>query len=168
MNTLRKVIYFLFVAGMLTLNACTYSFTGANLGDLKNVAIPPFENQTSEPGIREKVTNQVTNGLIEDNTFKITDRKTADAVLSGVIIRVEDAPFTFEGGGNNFTTTDYKITIVTTIRFENVKDKKVLWEETISGWGRYTLAGAKNRNSGIEDAIRMITENILNKVTANW
>jgi hypothetical protein len=162
------ILYVLFLSVAILPAGCSYSFTGANLGGMRNVAIPVFDNITSEPGIREKVTNQVTNGLIEDNTFKVTDRKIADAVILGKITKIEDAAFTFEGGGNNFSTTDYKITIYTSIRFENTKEKKVIWEEIITGWGRYSLSGSKNHVSGIEDAIRMITENILNKVIANW
>ncbi len=152
----------------MILSACAYSFTGANTGNIKNVHIPVFENQTPEPGIREKVTNRIINGIIDDNTFKVTDRKAADALLSGKITRIDDGPFAFEGGGNQYTTTDYKITITAIIRFENIAEKKTIWEETISGWGRYSLTGAKNRNDGIDDAVRMIIENILNKVISNW
>ncbi len=152
----------------ITLFACTYSFTGANTGNIKHVHIPVFDNLTPEPGIREKVTNRIITGIIDDNTFKVTDRKSADALLSGKITKIDDTPFAFEGGGNQFTTTDYKITVTTVIRFENVKDKKLIWEENISGWGRYSLSGSKTRNDGIDEAVRMIIENILNKVISNW
>ncbi len=162
----RHVYYMILSAVYIA--GCTYSFTGANTGGLKNVHIPSFDNLTSEPGIREKVTNRIINGIVEDNTFKVTDRRLADALLTGKITKIDDGPYAFEGGGNQFTTTDYKITITTVIRFENVRDKKVIWEENISGWGRYSLSGSKSRNEGIDDAVRMIIENILNKVISNW
>ncbi|NUM79480.1 hypothetical protein HUU42_01640 [bacterium] len=153
---------------MIGLGACSYSFSGANVGNLKNVAIPVFDNLTSEPGIREKVTSDITNAIIEDNNLKVTDRRTADALLIGKITKLDDVPFAYEGSGNSFSTKDYKITIYTTIRFETVKDKKPVWEETISGWGRYSLTGSQNRNAGIEDAIKMITQNVVNKMVSNW
>ncbi|KAA0253544.1 MAG: hypothetical protein EDM79_21140, partial [Chloroflexi bacterium] len=60
------------------------------------------------------------------------------------------------------------ITIVTTVRFENKKEKKTVWEETISGWGRYSLQGSKRRNDGIDEAVKMITQNVINKVVSDW
>jgi len=156
--------FFLF----LILTSCSYSFTGANVGGLKNVYIPVFENLTSEPGIREKLTNDLTSAIIADNNLKVADRRLADATLSGKITKLEDVPFTFEGSGQNFSTTDYKITITTTIKFENLKEKKTLWEETIVGTGRYSLQGTKRRTDGIDEAVKMITQNVLNKVVSNW
>lgn len=158
---------FLF-AGCFCLYACSYSFTGAQTGPVKNVHVPMFDNQTSEPGIREIVTNRIIAGLIEDNTFRITERKSADALLSGSINRIDDGPYTFEGGGGQYTTTDYKITLTVVIRFELVANRKLLWEETISGWGRYSLSGEKKRIDGIDDAVRMIVQNIMNKIIADW
>lgn len=153
---------------MMTAAGCTYSFTGANLGGLKTVAVPVFDNVTSEPGIRERVTNQLVLAILDDNNFKIADLKLADAVISGKITKIEDVPFSFEGSGNTFSTTDYKITITTTVRFENKKEKKTVWEETISGWGRYSLQGSKRRNDGIDEAVKMITQNVINKVVSDW
>jgi hypothetical protein len=154
--------------GALLWPGCSYSFTGANLGGLKNVAIPVFDNLTSEPGIREKITDELTLAILEDNNLKVTDRRQADAVLSGRITRLEDVPFTFEGSGSNFSTTDYKVTVTASVRFENLKEKKVLWEEEITGWGRYSLSGSTRRADGLNEAIRMITQNVLNKVVSNW
>lgn len=147
---------------------CTYSFSGANLGGIKTVAVPVFDNITSEPGIRERVTNELVRAILDDNNFKIADLKLADAVIAGKITKIDDVPFTFEGSGNTFSTTDYKITITTTIRFENKKEKKTLWEESVTGWGRYTLQGDKRRNDGIDEAVKMITQNVLNKVVSDW
>lgn len=162
-----NVYTFVLTIGMI-LTGCSYSFSGANLGGLKTVAVPVFDNITSEPGIRERVTNELVRAIIDDNNLKIADLKIADAVIAGKIIKIDDVPFSFEGSGNNFSTTDYKITITTTIRFENKKEKKMLWEESITGWGRYTLQGEKRRNDGIDDAIKMITQNVLNKVVSDW
>ena len=147
---------------------CTYSVTGANLGGMKTVAVPVFDNITSEPGIRERVTNELVRSIIDDNNFKIADLKLADAVITGKITKIEDVPFSFEGTGSNFSTTDYKITIIATVRFENKKEKKIVWEESISGWGRYSLQGSKRRNDGIDEAVKMITQNVINKVVSDW
>lgn len=150
------------------LASCTYSFSGANLGSHRNVHVPVFENQTSEPGIREKLTAQVTDAILEDNNLKITDRSSADVLLIGKIIKLEDAPFTFEGSGSGFTTNDYKITVTASIRYEDAREKKVLWEEMISGTGRYMLQGARRRTDGLDEALQTIAQNILNKVVSNW
>lgn len=165
---LRTSQFLLLLLLPLIVLSCSYSFTGANTGGLKNIYIPVFDNQTSEPGIRERLTNDLTNAIIEDNNFKISNRTSADALLSGKITRLEDVPFTFEGSGQNFATNDYKITVTATIKFESLVEKKTLWEETIVGTGRYALQGTKRRSDGLDEALKMIAQNILNKVVSNW
>lgn len=167
--TSRVILCKIFLFALtVSMTGCTYSFSGANLGGIKTVAVPVFDNITSEPGIRERVTNELVRAILDDNNFKIADLKLADAVIAGKITKIDDVPFTFEGSGNTFSTTDYKITITTTIRFENKKEKKTLWEESVTGWGRYTLQGDKRRNDGIDEAVKMITQNVLNKVVSDW
>lgn len=167
--TMKSYFKYLFFGILLiSLIGCVYSFTGANLGELKTVAVPMFDNLTAEPGIREKVTTGLTQGILDDNNLRIADFKSADAVLSGKITQVDDIVFAFEGSGNQFTTSDYKITITAIIKFENRREKKTMWEETFSGWGRYALTGTRKRSDGMEDAIKMLTQNVINKVTSDW
>lgn len=152
----------------IALSACAYSFSGANVGPYKTIHVPVFENQTAEPGIRERLTDRVTTAILEDNNLKITDRPGADVILIGKITGLEDVPFTFEGTGGNFTTNDYKITVQASVRYESARDKKVIWEEMISGTGRYTLQGDKRRSDGLDEALQIVAQNILNKVVSNW
>lgn len=161
---MKRTPYLLAVA----LSACAYSFSGANVGPHRTIHVPVFENLTAEPGIRERLTTQVTTAILEDNNLKITDRTGADVVLIGKITNLEDVPFTFEGTGSNFTTNDYKITVQVSVRYETVRDKKIIWEEMISGIGRYTLQGTKRRSDGLDEAIQIVAQNILNKVVSNW
>ena len=166
----RLTSFFVFCSWiLLPLTGCSYSFSGANLGGLKTVAIPVFENLTSEPNIRERVSGDLTKAILDDNNLKISDVRQADAVLFGRITKFEDVPFAFDQAANNtFTTSDYKVTIIATIRFENRKEKKIVWEESVTGWGRYSAQGEKKRTDGIDDAIKMITQHVVNKMVSDW
>ena len=152
----------------LALTGCAYSFRGTSLGHIKNVHVPVFENQTSEPLIRERITDKIIDQILNDNALKVSARDGADAALLGKIIDINENPFTFEGSNGDFTTNDYKITIVTKVAFQDLVENRKLWEENISGWGRYTLDGSKTREEGIEEALEMISQNVLNKVVSNW
>jgi len=161
-----------YVMGLLWLQSigCSYSFTGSNLGHIESVHVPVFDNLTPEPTIRERLTNELIDAIINDNELEIGDQQGADAYIVGRITDVNDQPFTFQADqdDDSFTTNDYKVTVVTKVRFEDKVEGKLLWEENIVGWGRYTLDGAITRDDGIDAALDMISQNVLNKVLANW
>ena len=88
------------VAATVWMIGC-YSFTGASVPPhLKTLAIPTIEDQSTfgEPGVRERMTTDLTTLFLTDNSFQVADRGTADAMLRGVITSVTDAPAVVEQG----------------------------------------------------------------------
>ena len=56
---------------------CIYSFTGASVPEhLKTIAIPIADDRSggAEPGLREKLTEVLTQKFIDDNTLQVTDK----------------------------------------------------------------------------------------------
>lgn len=147
--------------------ACVYSFSGANLGSLKTVAVPTFENQTSEPRIRERLTEKVIDAFVNDNNLKVSDPKSAQSVVNGVITRIDDGPFTATGSGNQFTATNYKLTVYAKVSFNNLAENKVVWESEIIGFAEYTLDG-NGRDEALETALETISNEIINKTISGW
>lgn len=168
MIQIRKQLLRAALLGMSVLElACVYSFSGANLGSLKTVAVPTFENQTSEPRIRERLTEKVIDAFVQDNNLKVTDSKSAQSVITGVITRIDDGPFTATGSGNQFTTTNYKLTIFAKVSYNDVAEKKVVWESEIIGFAEYKLDG-NGRETALETALETISNEIINKTISGW
>jgi len=146
-----------------------YSFTGASVpSHLKTLAIPTIEDQSTfgEPGVRERMTTELTTLFLTDNSFQVADRGTADAVLRGVITGITDAPAAVEQGE---TVRSRRITMSAKFTFQDMKFRKTLWEKTFSNWGDYPVSGGSSqRRVGLDEAMKKITEDVLLETVSGW
>lgn len=159
---------FLFFSFAL-LAGCTYSFKGGTVpAHLKSVAIPLVQDQSGygDPTLRDNLTQQLVDRFTNDNTLQIADRNTADSMLEGVITNVKDAPSVVQGGEQ---VAARRITVTVHVTFEDLKERKKMWEKDFTNWGDYPSgSGSTQRNQGIDDAVRKLTEDILNETVAGW
>ncbi len=160
----------IFVAVFLLFYSCRYSFTGASVPPhLKTISISLFDDQSGygRATLREELTKKVVERFIQDNTLKIADRNTANSILEGVIISVQDNPVVV-GAGERVKRSRLTITVRVTF-YDMVKRTKV-WERTFSNWGEYELEGniQQNLELGISQAIEKLSEDILLATVSNW
>ncbi len=156
-------------SALIILLGCSYSFKGGSVPPhLKTIAIPIAEDQSGygEPTLRDRLTTQLVQRFINDNTLEMADRNTADAVLEGVITDVKDAPSVVEAGEQVATR---RITVTVRVTFQDLKLRKKVWEKDFSSWGDYPSGGGlAQRGEGIQEAVRKLTEDILNETVAGW
>lgn len=157
---------------LLTCTGCPYSFTGASVPPhLKTVAIPLVDDQSNfgEAGLRERFTNELTNLFISDNSLEVTNRTTADAILEGAILSITDAPSVVGSGAQGEQVSKRRITISVKFAFQDMKLRKKAWEKTFSNWGDYDSGGGlSQREAGLQEAIKKITEDILLETVSGW
>ncbi len=154
--------------GLLGLWSCgPYSFSGNSLPPhIKTIAVPLFEDRTSEFGIKEKLTDAVIAEITRDNTLKIASEDKADAIVYGKILSVQDRADTYN---EQEEVQAYRVYITVEVEVRDVKYNKPLWKERWSQWGLYSLnEGLDARQTGIEEAIQKLAEDILNKTISNW
>jgi len=141
--------------------ASCYSFTGASVPPhLKTVGIPLVDDQSGfgEPGLREDFTRALTDQFISDNSLQVADRSNADAILSGAIVSVSDAPSVVQQGE---TVSKRRVTMTVRYTFQDMKLRKKVWEKTFSNWGDYDSGGGvSQRKTGLQEATRKITEDV--------
>jgi hypothetical protein len=157
---------------LLTLSGCAgcpYSFTGASVPPhLKSIAIPIVEDQSGygDPTLRDQFSRELLQRFINDNTLQPAERSSADSFLEGVITSVKDAPVVVEGGDR---VARRRITVTVHMTFQDVKLHKKVWEKDFTQWGDYPSGGGlTQRNAGIGEAVRKLTEDILNETVAGW
>lgn len=154
---------------VLVLAGCPYSFTGASVpAHLKTIGIPLVDDQSGfgEAGLREKFTTELTNLFIGDNSLEVGDRKTSDAVLEGAITGVTDAPSVVEGGEQ---VRRRRVTVTARFILKDMKLRKTMWEKTFSNWGDYDSGGGiSQRQTGLQDAIRKLSEDVLLDTVSGW
>lgn len=162
-----KIINVVLVVMMMFLAGCgLYSFSGAVPGGVEMIAVPLFDNLTSEYGIRERLTDAVIDRFVRDDIVKVVDLGRAEAVLRGTITRINDDPFTYQA---TETVTEYRIIVTVSVELEDTKTGEAIWAQEFSQWGTYPLAGGSTgRDEGLNTAIEKLTEDISNKVVSGW
>ena len=160
------IAFSLFLA---SLPGCAYSFTGASVPPhLATIAIPLVDDQSGfgEAGLREDFTRELTDLFIKDNSLRVTDRSTADAILSGSIVSVIDAPSMVQQGEQ---VSQRRITMSAKFTFQDMKLRKKVWEKTFSNWGDYQSGSdVSQRQAGVQEAMRKLTEDVLLETVSGW
>jgi aspartate oxidase len=119
-----------------------------------------------EPGLREKFTTALTNLFIQDNSLEIADRAAANSMLEGVITSISDAPAVI---GQGDQVSKRQITMSVKFTYNDMKLRKKIWEKSFSGWGQYDSGGGlSQRNIGLDEAVKKLTEDILLETVSNW
>ncbi len=157
------------LAAAVLLSGCVYSFKGGSVpAHLKTIAIPLVQDQSGygDPTLRDELTQSLVDRFTNDNTLQVTDRGTADSMLEGVVVDVKDAPSVVQAGEQ---VTARRITVTVHATFQDLKLRKKMWDKDFSNWGDYPSGGGlTQRNDGVKEAIRKITEDILNETVAGW
>jgi len=151
---------------LFSISGCgVYSFSGSGLYGINTIAIPLFDNQTQEYGIRETLTEKIAERFVQDNTLKVVNEKIADSILQGVITKYEREAHTFDEQEN---IEEYIVRIWVKVTFEEKKNKKTIWkEDDLLGWGIYS-AQDETEDLGKERAIEKLAEDIVNKTVKGW
>ncbi|MFQ5640446.1 MAG: LptE family protein [bacterium] len=143
-----------------------YSFSSSGAPHIKTIAIPLFQDQTSEFGVKEKLTDQIIDEFTRDASLRITDRRRADSSLEGTIVRVEDRAGAFT---SQEKVEEIQIFITVRVTFEDLVKRKTIWEEEITQWGTFNPdEGTASREKAIDAAVEKIASEILNKSVSTW
>ena len=154
---------------LVQIQGCAYSFTGASVPPhLKTITIPLVDDQSGfgEAGLREDFTRELTDQFISDNSIRVADRSTADAMLTGSIVSVNDAPSMVQQGEQ---VSQRRITMSVKFAFQDMKLRRKIWEKSFSNWGDYESGGGlSQRQSGLKEAIRKLSEDVLLETVSGW
>jgi hypothetical protein len=168
-NLMRSVLSSFLVLGLGVFAGCAYSFKGGSVpAHLKTIAIPLAQDQSGygDPTLRDQLTQQLVDRFTNDNTLQVTDGKTADSIIRSTVVEVKDAPSVVQAGEQ---VTARRITVTVRVTFEDLKLRKKVWEKDFSNWGDYPSGGGlTQRNDGVREAIRKLTEDVLNETVAGW
>jgi len=162
----------LFTATALLGLGCAYTTNTALLPThLKTVAIPVFENATTEYTLEQQVTDAVIARFVADNHLKVVDERSADCVIKGRITQYRNAVFGFNA---NNTAQEYRVTIGVAVTFKDqVKNREVWADENIIKTANYYVQdvpgqSAKTELDGRQEAITKIADEILSRSVEGW
>ena len=167
---LRCLILFSIGIFLLGITACSYSFSGSSVpSHLKTISIPIFSDKSGsgEFDLNQKLTRQVIQKFIDDNTLLVSDRQNSNALLEGTVTALSDASAIISGGEK---ITARRITISVRIVYKDLVKKQQIFDRNFSNYGDYTVGGdiTSVRKAAIDTAINKIAEDILLGVVSNW
>jgi len=153
-----------------------YSFSGSSIPGVKTIAVPLFDNQTQEYGIRESLTEAVADRFVKDNTLKVVNEKITDSILHGSITKYIRESHTFDEQEN---IKEYIVRIWVNVWFEEKKSKKIIWkDDNREGWGIYCVKDCvdesgnpksdETEDDGKQRAIDKLAEDIVNRTVKGW
>src|SRR5437867_950514 len=98
------------LAGLaLGAGSCAYTTSTALLPThIKTIAIPVFENQTTEYTLEQELTQAVIDRFVQDNHLKVVDERSANAVLRGKITDYRNTVFGFSAA---VQAQEYRVTV---------------------------------------------------------
>lgn len=156
-----------------------YTVSGSPYAHIRDVAVVPFDidPRITDYGLVDLVTSAVEEGLVVDNTLRVSSQAGADAIVRGQIQEARDEPFTYT---SSETARQYRFKIRVLASCYDKTRQKVLWERPIEGWGIYAAPAAEagveavasapsaGREGGRREAAAMIAREIVERMVSGW
>ena len=139
------------------------------MAGVNTLAIPVFKNLTLEPRSSVIVTNNVIKQFQMDPTYKITDTKSADAVLKGKILKFERHQLR-SVRTNVLKSRELEIKIWIEYVVDDAKTGATLMKGTAQGDTSVYLDPnfQLSERQAIDEASRKAAEEILSRVAEGW
>jgi hypothetical protein len=160
------------LAGALLAGACAYTTSSAVLpSHLRTVAVPVFENATSEYTLQQEITDAVVERLVRDNRLKVVDERSADCVVRGKVTEYKNSVFGFSAQNR---AQEYRVAITVQIVFKDqVKNREMWRDDTMVKTANYYVQDvpgqtARTELDGRKEAIQKIADEILSRSTQGW
>lgn len=142
-----------------------YSFSGGRTALVQSVAVPIFENRTTEYGLLESITSGIINGFVQDNQIKVVDQANAEGILNGVIVEYKRRAYTFD---ETDRVTEYIVEIWVDAELIKKDGQVSVWKaDRMKGFGVYN-ADTEVEQLGQSRAIEKLAVDILNRTIKSW
>ena len=153
-------------------SGCAYT-AGSSLlpTHLRTVAIPTFENGTTEYLLEKEITQAVIDKFIADNHLRVVDEKRANSVLRGRIVSYKNAVFGFTGTNQ---AQEYRVTITVDVTFKDLVKNREVWKDPeITKYANYYVQAvpgdsAQTEIQGRQQAVAKIADEILSRTVEGW
>jgi outer membrane lipopolysaccharide assembly protein LptE/RlpB len=138
---------------------------------IKRIAIPTFENRTTEAGLDQEVTEAIVTRFVADNHLKVVSERQADAVLSGAVTDYRNVVFGFTG---QVQAQEYRVSLTLAVRLlDKVKNREIWRDDALMRNHNYYVVPvpgqpAEDERTGRQEAIQKLADEILSRTIENW
>ncbi len=163
MNRLFKLILLSLL--IIGLNGCgVYTFNPKGKSSLKSIAILPLENQTDRFELTDRLTEIIVDQFITDGNLTVMSETTADAILTGVLLRYERVEVVFD---ETDQVQQYKVLMDFMITLTDRNEAKELWSTRMNQEGIFDAVSETEEDGQLRAGERLV-EQIINRTTKSW
>lgn len=141
---------------------CIYGFQGGGLpGNVRTVAVLPFDNRTGEPQLTQEVSEAIRRAAEGRLGLRAAAEADADAVVRGEIVRYEpDVPLAYQSANGNVDVTRRQVQITINVEIVDQRQGKTLWRGSgLSVNGEYSPPQeAEGRRVAIQKLVTSFVE----------
>ena len=180
----KRIRFIILLGALLLIVGCGYT-TGSLLPvHIKTIYISPFRNKieltqelspesyrfrTYSPHLETDITREIIDRFVTDGHLRVAEEQQADVILSGELIDYLRQPVRY--GADNETVEEYRVSIVCSAKFKDVRKDVLLWHEPrIIGDSTYSLSGryGSSESSTISAAVSDLARRIVNRTIEGW
>lgn len=162
---MNKVLITTALVLTVVLSGCgVYTFNPRGKSSISSIAVDPFENETTQYGLADLMTEFVVDAFIADGNLDVVPVDVADAELVGKLTFYERQVEQFD---ENDQVTEYKVVMDFNITLRNPSDQSEIWTDQVRQDGIYDAA-TETEEDGQRRAGSRLVEYILNKTTKSW
>ena len=169
LRTIHKFRFVLLLSVFLSAG-CDYGLEGTlrpeYLKGVHTISIPPFENQTNEPGLGRAVTMAMRGRFLRDGRLRVSDSSDADIALEGILREYRLSPI-------GFTRADrvqrYRVVVRTRIRLRDKERKKMLFNQDLESHADFEVSPSiaqsdTNRSSANQQVADSLSEDVVSLI----
>jgi outer membrane lipopolysaccharide assembly protein LptE/RlpB len=147
------------------LAGCGYSFRG-NLPDhIKTVAVPIFQNKTSEPAVESLLTSAVIDAFASNGRLRVVKPEEADAILTGEVVGYGIMSIAYDNLAN---VRQYRLIVTMNLRLRDVKKNETLFDQQgLREQADFQVLGAVSQTIGAEEgAVRSAATQVARSIVS--
>lgn len=152
--------------------SCAYTVRTTSLPPhLRTVAVPVFENGTTEYTLEQEITEAVISRFVQNNALRVVDERSANCVVRGRVTQYRNAVFGFS---EQTRAQEYRVTIAVSVTFKDLVKNREIWaEENLVKTANYYVQDvpgqpARTEQDGRKEAIQKIADEIVTRTTEGW
>ena len=162
----------LFLAAGLAAGGCAYTTSSVSLPPhLHTIAIPVFENSTTQYSLEQDLTEAIVRRFVSDNRLRVVDERSADAVVHGKIVGYKNSVF---GISPQNLAQEYRVTIQVQVVFKDqVKNREIWSDQNLVKYSNYYVQNVPGQTASTEldgrrAAIEKIADDIVTRSIQGW
>ena len=164
-----RLIFSALLAALAFTSCAGYQLGGAKpavLRDVTRITVPMFQNDTLHPRAEALATSAAAEAIVLDGTYRITKLDDADAILEGIVHRIDYTPLRTQRL-DTLRPEELQNTVTLLWKLRDARNPtKILASGSATGTSRFFVDSnlQTSRNNALPDALQRASESMVSRL----